>query len=255
MASIIRAPEFYGPSKLLGVNTLNSPGQAAVQSGDNSLDYKLPKESGALENEGEEDSLLRSIEQRNSLLEQEVIELQKKIEDIGRQSYDKEFSSGYQDGYKTCVEEVHAEVEEKLSAVSGLFENIDAAVQEYLSKLEEINVEIIFSAVCKIIGKNAENVDYVLSLVRDSVSKIDRKENIVVHFSPDDYRLLVETGNYDGEVKKLGNIQFIESEHIAHGGCLIDSKGGGLDARLETQLQQFKDMMLEVYSRRPIRNL
>ncbi len=69
---------------------------------------------------------------------------------------------------------------------------------------------------------------------------------MVVRVSPDDYEaLLVEPVLIELEDQR-GAIRLVEDPRVMLGGCIVESSRGTLDARLETQIERLKSVLLDV---------
>jgi flagellar assembly protein FliH len=71
--------------------------------------------------------------------------------------------------------------------------------------------------------------------VREAMRGMLAKEGLVVRLSPTDYGALGPSPEPKVEV--------VADERVALGGCIIETSGGTLDARLEVQLQQLVDTL------------
>ena len=97
-------------------------------------------------------------------------------------------------------------------------------------------VEIAFEAIGKILGESLARRDGVQAVVREVIRGVREREHLVVRVSPRDHELLAR----EGFKPKNGDAQAIEllaDDRVELGGCLIETAGGTLDGRLETQLQ------------------
>ncbi len=69
------------------------------------------------------------------------------------------------------------------------------------------------------------------------------RERLVVRVSPRDHELLAAEGlkpkNGDAHA-----VELLADERVELGGCLIETGGGTLDGRLETQLKRLRDTLL-----------
>jgi flagellar assembly protein FliH len=91
-------------------------------------------------------------------------------------------------------------------------------------------VDIVFAAICRILGDHGATREAVQGVVRAAVAAMREREQLVVRLHPDDAALLKE--EVDG-----GTMRISGDPTVVLGGCIIESQGGSLDARFETQLE------------------
>jgi flagellar assembly protein FliH len=97
-------------------------------------------------------------------------------------------------------------------------------------------------------------------MVREVIDQAREREQLVVRLAPQDFALLTggdaastaAAGRSEEEGSTFGawKAQLVPDTRVALGGCLIDSPGGTLDGRLETQLQSLRDLLLAVRASR-----
>jgi flagellar assembly protein FliH len=146
------------------------------------------------------------------------------------------FEDGYRDGYEAGAAQAKAELAKEAEKLARLLGSAEAALARQIEGLEDVTVEIAFAAVCKLLGEAARTEDGVRSLVREAMRGIQAKEGVVVRVAPADRDLLAAS---NGE----GKVEVAADERVALGGCIIETSGGTLDARLEVQLQQLVDTL------------
>jgi flagellar assembly protein FliH len=83
----------------------------------------------------------------------------------------------------------------------------------------------------------------VQAAVREVMRGVHERERLVVRVSPRDHALLAVDGfkprNGDGQA-----VELLADERVELGGCLIETGGGTLDGRLETQLKRLRDTLV-----------
>jgi flagellar assembly protein FliH len=112
--------------------------------------------------------------------------------------------------------------------------------------VEEVIVEIAFEAVCKILGEAWCRPDGVLAAVREVIRNAREREQLLVHLAPGDHELVSRHRSSLLQNGDSGHIELVADERVVLGGCLVETSGGTLDGRLETQLQRLRDTLLDV---------
>lgn len=153
---------------------------------------------------------------------------------------------GYQDGLSAGQhagkEEWRLRVERLLSVIEG----IERTKAESESRLAEEAVAIAFESVVKILGRRQASHQAIAEVVEQTRRASSGAEPMVVRVSPDDYEaLLVEPVLIELEDQR-GAIRLVEDPRVMLGGCIVESSRGTLDARLETQIERLKSVLLDV---------
>ena len=145
-------------------------------------------------------------------------------------------------GHEKGVEQGRAECEAQLQALHQLTGSMRAALADGIAGSEDVIVEIAFEAIGKLLGQALAQREGVQAAVREVIRGVHERERLVVRVSPRDHALLAA----EGFKPKNGDAQAVEllaDERVELGGCLIETSGGTLDGRLETQLKRLCDTL------------
>jgi len=149
------------------------------------------------------------------------------------------FDDGYRDGYDKGAAEAKAEQARQTERQAQEFAQLLASAQQALAGqiegAEDAIVEIAFAAVCKLLGEGALSEAAARGLVREAMRGVLAKEGLVVRVSSADHALLAPSPE--------PRVEVVADERVAFGGCIIETAGGTLDARLEIQLRQLLDTL------------
>ena len=174
---------------------------------------------------------------RQSVLEQFRSEAESARE-LGRQR-------GLQEGRMTGREEMRQTFAEELARVKSIADKLDEALRSTIQGMENIMVEIAFEAICKILGSTAMSRDVILAQVRQLVAQAGNREKLIIHLHPGDLAALQETGVLADMQASSSQVAWVADPAIELGGCILEADSGSLDARLETQLIQLRNTLLE----------
>lgn len=136
---------------------------------------------------------------------------------------------GYAAGEKKGQQAASEAMREQIDRVKSLSEDISGALRKLSETSEDVMVDIVFTAVCRILGEQGATREAVKDVVRAAAAATREREQLVVRLHPDDAALLEDGA--DGAAMRV-----IADPSVVAGGCIIDSPGGSLDARFETQL-------------------
>lgn len=137
------------------------------------------------------------------------------------------------------------EVAEQLAARSERITAVLNAVQQErraaLEQHEDMLVEIVFAAVCRLLGAAAASRSAVASMVHSLTAQEREPGQVRVRLHPQDLATLEAPGGLLD-----ARLSLLPDPSIELGGCLIDSPRGTLDARLELQLERLREELLAV---------
>lgn len=147
--------------------------------------------------------------------------------------------------------EVRAELEKKYSSehvtlnsrVLALIESLETAKRSELSTLDNEIYNVVFEAVCKIIGTSVTNSEVVVSIVREVMRHAQDRMQMVIRVAPADFEIIQEAK--DTLSKGMSNrVDIVADDHINYGGCIVQTDAGSIDGRLEQQLSSLLDLIL-----------
>jgi len=153
------------------------------------------------------------------------------LEELRRQAFD----DGYRDGRSQGEKEARAELAAELQKLQALARSVRDALAQGIEGAEDALVEIAFAATCKVLGRAAASEEGVRAMVREAMSEVRSKEGVVLRVSPREHAAL--------KAQLGAELEVLADERVAAGGCLIETTGGTLDARLEVQLRRLADTL------------
>lgn len=189
---------------------------------------------------------LRVAQERSAQTEAELKRLRGDIDELRQDATE----AGRESGYQAGREEGRTELARQATHLSELMGQIAKANEERLSAAEEEIAEVVFASVAKILGDTLVSADAVIAVVRQSIKQLVTRERLAIHLSPEDKKLVDEVARPSEEALFGNGVEIIADERIELGGCLLQSQTGGLDARLEVQMQQLRECLLSVAQRR-----
>lgn len=154
---------------------------------------------------------------------------------------------GYQDGFKKGQDEALRDKK----FYSERFTKLEAELVDHFQKSwNELEPEMIMLSVDiarKIVKHEIESNDnFVLNTIREALRQLRDRQDIKIWVNPEDYQLVISSKD---DIKSfcdgIRSMEIIENRRTDKGGCLIESKNGHLDARLETQFSVVENAMLE----------
>lgn len=137
-----------------------------------------------------------------------------------------------------------AEEREQLRELTGSLERV---FDDCLDKCEDEMLALCYETICRMVGAAAIQPELVRVQVAHLVSlcKADPPLSILVH--PQDAELL---RSEEAVQNATGRMHWIADAEVPLGGCIVKSRAGSLDLRLETMLSACKSSLLGVRAER-----
>ena len=164
---------------------------------------------------------------------------QREIEAAEKQGYDQGYLKGLSDGAIAGKKEIDPVIQ-KLGKAFDEVNQIKTNLSKY-TEIEAVNLSIAIAK--KIVGNEISiNKNVILNIVKEALKKVDGHETIKIKVNPTENHILEENKI---DIKKIAgcvqNIEIICDEHIALGGCIVETNIGDIDARIEKQFQVIED--------------
>jgi len=164
------------------------------------------------------------------------------IEEISRLAFEEGYSSGKSDGVEMGEKKVEPVIEGFGQSVRDLAVFKDRLIRESEKEI----VDLIIMAARKIVHKEiSTDREIIAHVVKSALKSLTDRKEIAVYLNPEDHSLIAEHKNrLFGDVDDLKNLTFFEDEAVKRGGCLIESRYGEVDARIEKQLEQLEKELI-----------
>lgn len=148
------------------------------------------------------------------------------------------FDDGYRDGFEIGSAEGRAALEAQAEELRNAVRAVGEASARMLETHEDALVELAFAAACRVLGEAVLTRDGVRGAVRQALRELRSRERLVLRLPPLAYRQLTDDAEFAAALREEHGLDFVADERLEPAGCLIETAGGALDARLEVQLQQ-----------------
>lgn len=178
----------------------------------------------------------------------------------GRQGgYDSGYLSGHEEGLRQGREEAAAALAEegarhrtehatRVARWDALIASAEQHMKAGIEGTEAMLVEIAFEAVAHLLGEAMTQRDGARAAVINVIARTRVRELLVVRVAPADLAMLDATP--ESSRSMLHGVQLLGDARVSLGGCLLETSGGTLDGRLETQLQALQQALLQARASR-----
>lgn len=151
-----------------------------------------------------------------------------------------------------AVREATRPLEERTRSLDALLCGMTEAVRQAWAGAEDDIAALCYRVLCRTLGDAFLAPDALVAQVREALQGCDLSGAITLHLHPADARML--DASAEARLLKSGAgrpVCWIADPRVVLGGCIVAGEGGGLDARLETILQQCQAGLLEARGSRP----
>ena len=161
------------------------------------------------------------------------------------------FQKGFQEGENTALDAQRAEVAAAVQSMSQAIVEIQGLRQEIYHSIEREVVELALSIARKVVCQEIKiNPDVVVCVAREALSQVDVPGKIKIRLNPADLEFINSTqGHISAFLQEMDNVTFEAEEGITSGGCVIETKLGEIDARIEKQFQVVEDKFRAEFAR------
>jgi flagellar assembly protein FliH len=134
-----------------------------------------------------------------------------------------------------------------LPAFQAAVRALEIERDRWLAAWEGAAVRLASAIAEKIVREElAHRPELALGTIREALELAAGQPHIEVRLNPSDLELVNGCGEEAIErLSKLGQAQLVGDETVSRGGCLIETRHGVIDARLETQLARIEQELLE----------
>lgn len=209
-----------------------------------------------LDGEHSPGSVLATDERRVLELEREVLRLRGELEEQKRtaqreaarertRGYEEGVTTGHTRGYEEGCATAGTHVEHLRSRVAGVLDAVEKTRRSMLARAENALVSLSLEIARKVVVTEiSQNPLVVAHVVRTALAHVADKEKLTLRISSCDAAVLEERSDFWTPVnEQLDDIRIVCDERIERGGCVIEGPAGVIDARIDVQLMEMRDVV------------
>lgn len=165
------------------------------------------------------------------------------LQDAEQQAYCRGFGDGERKGHelgeKAGLESAMQKLESLLTGGHKLIGELGELHRQTCRDVEADLVQLALAVARKIVGRDVSlGPDVVTRIIREALTRVEHAGRITIKLNPADLELLADIKpQLLSGLPEAGRAAFEPDEGIARGGCLIETDGGEVDARIERQFQ------------------
>lgn len=164
-----------------------------------------------------------------------------------QRGYDKGLAAGLEQGTKKGKSEAVAAVNTIKSSVAKVVQQIEREREPLLHASEGKILELALSAAEAIVDNEiTSSTETVLHVIRKSLTEIAATDKVTIRVNPSEVESVEEGRGFWHSINtQLKEVKIEPDTRIAKGGCMIESPGGCVDARIDVQLKAVRELFMK----------
>lgn len=144
---------------------------------------------------------------------------------------------------RVLAERVGKQLQTLRPAIDGIVKQLDATRGEWLDHWQRAAVQLAVAIAERLVGKELSAAPEISEQwVREALSLAAGSGEITVKLNPQDFaHLSVKAEELAQSIGVLAAAKFVPHESVTAGGCLVETRYGSVDMRLETQLARLAE--------------
>jgi flagellar assembly protein FliH len=153
------------------------------------------------------------------------------------------YRRGYREGEMAAREAGKKTLTPVISTLEEALKELGRVKREIRACAEKEAVELALAVARKIVCQEiSSNNQVILNVVREALKKVESKEDIIIKINPGDLKVLERIRCDSPELfKDIGDVVFKGDPGLSNGGCIIETRLGEVDARIERQLMAVEE--------------
>ena len=159
---------------------------------------------------------------------------QQELENTSADSCEKGRQQGLQEGYES--------VQKALTALEKMAQKLVASEKAFLLNAETHAVTLAVAVAKRILGREVQSDrQIVVHIIREALKQVADKTRIVIKVNPLELdNVLAHRKELQMMDKHFPELEFIPDDKISPAACLIETRTGSIDGRLESQLEEIE---------------
>lgn len=183
------------------------------------------------------------------MIEQAQIDALAITEEAQQKGYQAGYQAGYTDGTRMAEQAVWQQAQIDRAAyradIAAFIAHIEAERQRAWAEIEPQAIRLVFDLAKHVIKQEVEvSRDISLAVVQNALRRVADAGTLRIRVNPEDLQTV--RGNREDLltlVDNIRNVEIIEDRRVGVGGCIVETEGGNIDARLENQIAEVANIL------------
>ena len=166
-----------------------------------------------------------------------------------------EMKKAYAEGLKKAeaeangiLDEAQAQANQIISEAEQVKKDAEAMYKDTVANLEPQIISLSVDIAKKVINKEiAEDSEYIIGIVKDTLLDLTSKKGIILKVSDKDYTTII--GNMDillAQIPGFNEVEIVKESSLKDGSCVLDTDYGTIDGSLETRVSKIQEGILKL---------
>jgi flagellar assembly protein FliH len=152
---------------------------------------------------------------------------------------------GFAEGEKAGVDMGRQRVAPVLKQMRQTLVELEKLKKRLVVQAEAESVTLALAVARKIVRQEIQtDRNVVLNTVRAALEKVVERDHVRIHLNPRDLDAARETEGFSALTGDMGKASFESDASVDAGGCLVETRFGDIDARVENQMQWLEETFL-----------
>jgi flagellar assembly protein FliH len=171
-------------------------------------------------------------------------EAKARVDEVTKAAHKEGFDQGREEGYKEGKNEVERLVDRLHIILDRAMDKRGEILEQTEAQVVEL-VLLIARKVVKTISENQKNV--VLSNVAQALRKLKTRSDVIIRVNLADLQLTTEHAkDFIESAENAKKLSIVEDMGVDRGGCIIETDFGEIDARIQSQLHELEEKILDI---------
>ncbi len=158
-------------------------------------------------------------------------------------TYETAKNDGFAAGRKAAEVLVEQETKGLVSLLQEIAANAQVAFDQEEAQLQGICVEVVGEALAKIAGPLLATKDATVGAIKEVLRRVKEARELTIRVTRDDFTLLKKYESELAEALAGRKYEIVADNRVELGGCIVETKLGNLDGRMEVQLRELYETL------------
>jgi flagellar assembly protein FliH len=155
------------------------------------------------------------------------------------------FTKGMEQGRSEIRMAFKEKVDQSIFALQTAIEEFNRLREKDLQQMEAETVRLALAIIKKVIGIESSNGEIITHVVKQAMQKVSDPRSLTLRINPSDMKTVKKFNDVNPlESEMPSTFQLEEDETILQGGCIIETKLGNVDARIDRQIEIIEEQLL-----------
>ena len=186
----------------------------------------------------------KAIREAEAKIQAFEVQAKARVDEVTKDAHKEGFDQGREEGFKEgkleverLIDRMHVVLDRAMDKRAEILEQTEAQVVEL--------VLLIARKVVKTISENQKNV--VLSNIAQALRKLKTRSDVIVRVNLADLQLTTEHAkDFIETAENAKKLSIVEDSGVDRGGCIIETDFGEIDARIQSQLHELEEKILDI---------